>query len=1152
MTTIGIIGASIVEGGSTNLLTFTISLTEVFTQPVTLKCSTGNGSAVSGQDYTASNSTLIFQPGETVQTINIVILNNETLNNGINEPDETFLVNVFIPRNTFLNPSTTDILAATAIGTITDTLTASSTTILTSSIENLTLTGTSNINGTGNNSDNILTGNSGNNLLDGGFAGDDTLNGGSGGDTLRGNLGDDTYVIDGSDNVAEDVGSGTDTIKVGFTYTLQNNFDNLMLTGSSAINGTGNSLDNSLTGNSANNTLNGNDGNDTLIGGTGTDTLNGGLGDDTYNIDSSDVINESSGNDTVEARFTYSIATRSSLENITLIGTGKIDATGNSGNNVLTGNSNGNLLTGGTGNDSLNGASGVDTLKGEAGDDTYVLDIGKDSIDLVTETASNGIDTVQTNFSYTIGNNLERLVLTGSDDIDGIGNSLANTLVGNEGDNLLDGLTGADIMTGGAGNDIYIVESSGDNVTENAGSSGGSDTIQSSLNFDLVTKGVNVEILILTGAATTGYGNSLNNSLIGNSLNNTLSESTVISFNDTLDGGIGIDTMTGGTGNDKYIVDNVADVVVESSILINEIDSVEASVSYTLSANVENLTLTGTANLNGTGNVSNNRLTGNTGNNSLIGNDGNDSLDGGDGNDTLTSGEGNDTLNGGTGADSLTGGNGDDLYIVDYFKDSFTEAANAGTDTIQSSVTRALNDNVENLTLTGTGDLNGYGNNLNNIIIGNGGINTLDGGDGNDDIDGGADNDFIIGGLGNDTLDGSTGGIDTLIGGLGDDLYYVGLPEDVITEDSSQGIDHVFSTATTYTLSANLENLTLIGSNNNGTGNELANQITGSSGDNVIDGGGGNDTMTGGLGDDTYILNSSSDIVSETSDLNSEIDTVLSLFSYTLTPNLENLILTESAINGTGNDSNNVLIGNASNNNLSSGYGDDILDGGIGSDTLVGGAGNDTYIVDNAEDDLIESSGNGLDNAQSYIDYTLAANIENLVLLGTDNLNGTGNSLNNILTGNSANNTLRGSTGDDRLIGNSGNDILIGQGGNDTLTGGLGSDQFNYNTGVAYSAADLGSDRITVFNRTEGDKIALGQTTFGLNSSTGNGFSVASEFASVANDILAKASSAKIVYSSENGNLFYNANGTTVGGEDIITTLDNEPSSLTASDFIIV
>ncbi len=175
-----------------------------------------------------------------------------------------------------------------------------------------------------------------------------------------------------------------------------------------------------------------------------------------------------------------------------------------------------------------------------------------------------------------------------------------------------------------------------------------------------------MENLTLIGVANiNGTGNSNNNVIIGNSGNNILSglagNDTLIGDdgNDTLNGGTGIDNMDGGFGNDTYIVDAVGDIAAEVD---GGVDSVQASVSYTLSTNLENLRLTDAANINGTGNSNNNVITGNSGNNILIGLAGNDTLLGNDGNDTLNGGTGIDNINGGAGKDTMSGADGNDIY----------------------------------------------------------------------------------------------------------------------------------------------------------------------------------------------------------------------------------------------------------------------------------------------------------------------------------------------------------------------------------------------------------------------------------------------------------------------------------------------------------
>ncbi|MFO0018089.1 MAG: beta strand repeat-containing protein, partial [Synechococcaceae cyanobacterium] len=306
-----------------------------------------------------------------------------------------------------------------------------------------------------------------------GFEGNDTLNGGAGIDTLIGGLGNDTYIVDSTtDTISEDLGAGIDTVESSVTYTLGANLDNLILTGTAAINGTGNALNNTLTGNTADNILTGGDGNDTLDGRSGNDTLIGGTGNDTFVLDSpADVIieNPSEGTDSVSAAFSYTLA--ADLENLTLTGTAAINGTGNALNNTLTGNTANNILYGG---------AGIDTLIGGLGNDTYIID---STTDTITEDLGAGIDTVQSSVTYTLGANLDNLILSGTAAINGTGNTLNNTLTGNTADNILNGGAGIDTLIGGLGNDTYIINSTTDTITEDLGA--GIDTVQSSVTYTL-------------------------------------------------------------------------------------------------------------------------------------------------------------------------------------------------------------------------------------------------------------------------------------------------------------------------------------------------------------------------------------------------------------------------------------------------------------------------------------------------------------------------------------------------------------------------------------------------------------------------------------------------------------------------------------------
>src|SRR5882724_8266812 len=555
-----------------------------------------------------------------------------------------------------------------------------------------------------------------------GGGGNDTLDGGTGNDAMAGGLGDDSYAIDSSsDSITEAVGGGIDTVQSTIAYVLGANLENLVLLGSASIGGTGNAADNSLTGNSGDNTLDGktgadtmaggagndtylvdsladqivegsgggsdetrstvaltaatafvenytflgttavnfsgNSGDDTLIGGAGADSLTGGAGNDTFVIDSAtDKISETGSDtgDTVQATIAIdlNLVAFAGIENVRLTGTAAINATGSGVANHLIGNDGANVL---------DGRGGVDTLEGGKGNDTYLVD---NSADSVIEVAGGGTDTVKSTVAYTLADPfVENLtLLAGAGAIGGTGNDLANVITGNESVNLLDGGAGNDTLVGGLGDDTYLVNAAGDVITEAA--SAGIDTAQSTAaSYTLAT---NVENLVLLAGAATGNGNSAANVITGNDGDNLLDGKGGAdrldggAGADTLIGGSGAHTLVGGTGADHYVVNNITDYVDESTGAGRDVDSVESSITYNLTANgttvkgdIENLTLTGTSAINGTGNALHNVITGNAAANILDGGAGNDTLIGAAGNDTLIGGNGNDQIDVSIGNDAV-------------------------------------------------------------------------------------------------------------------------------------------------------------------------------------------------------------------------------------------------------------------------------------------------------------------------------------------------------------------------------------------------------------------------------------------------------------------------------------------------------------------
>ncbi|HVR68526.1 MAG TPA: M10 family metallopeptidase, partial [Verrucomicrobiae bacterium] len=593
-----------------------------------------------------------------------------------------------------------------------------------------------------------------------------------------------------------------------------------------------------------------------------------------------------------------------------------------------------------------------------------------------------------------------------------VGNEFSNKLIGGLGnDTMVDG-DGADTVTGGRGNDLYVVDDLGGSLAEDeSGKLGGIDLVQSSVTFAL---GQNFENLTLTGVGNTGgTGNELANILIGNAGNN------------TLDGGSLGDKMSGGAGNDVYVIDDAADIVVESLAgSAGGVDRVESKLGLTLGANLENLTLTGSDDVAGKGNGLFNEILGNDGGNNLLGFAGND---------TLTGGAGSDTVDGGVGADKLTGGDGDDLYIQDSALDIISESGATLNDELRTN--QAFSDTIagiEHYNFLGGKAVNFTADDQDNRISGTKLADTLSG----------------LGG--DDTLIGGAGG-DSLSGGEGDDVYGVDNKLDRIGDTG--GIDAVQS-AVAYTLGAGLDNLTLTGMAANGTGNEIGNEIVGNALANKLDGAGGNDSLTGGFGNDVYYVDSDGDDVIETDPTaKGGIDTIVSKVDYALGDFEENLTLdaTGGGKLATGNELNNVLIGNGLANRL---------DGGDGKDKMAGLGGDDTYVVDGTGDivtETLKGDAGGTDTVESEINYMLGANLENLTLIGIGDISGTGNGMENILTGNDGDNLLNGGAGADKMSGGKGDDIYVQDNKDDVITesGGDANDELRTNQALANVLAGI-------------------------------------------------------------------------------------------------
>ncbi len=864
-----------------------------------------------------------------------------------------------------------------------------------------------------------------------------------------------------------------------------------------------------------------------LDGGAGADTMIGGYGDDTYVIDNpGDVVIETGvgrhgtdySNDTVETPFESSLAQFPNIENITLVGSAAVNATGNAAANRLDGSQN----------------AAINRLTGGAGDDTYVVGIG----DLVVELAGEGNDTVV--IAATIGSparltdyaNVENLRLAGNvGNLDAEGDAGPNTLIGSLGNNRLSGGDGDDQIFDQYAGDLMHYPTriavadkdwlSGGNGDDVLVSYGGNDTLEGGAGDDSLTVyGLQSSYGGMASSVVTvrtGFGGGHDTLRRYNDPSNAY----VVDFS----AGVGLGDVRLASQGDTLSVALFDGTSLEMFAAADPADALRLapglSLSFQFADGVRLDPLQVQALLRSldrsTPTEFDDVLVGGNGddvihalggNDVVVGAGGNDFLDGGSGNDRLYGGSGADTLVGGAGGDFLVGGSGADVYRFarGFGQDTIDDMGAVGgvddgaIDAVEFDASIAVADVAVYrlvdgsspvglvLALPSSGDsvdlrntyASGTSGAIEQVRFANGTqwdlvaakarIAGEMGGNGNDTLTGTAGADVLDGRAGNDVMSG--------LGG--DDTYHVDSYGDQVVEVSNGGTDTVVSTID-YTLPANVERLRLAGTAGlRGTGNSLANVLTGNAGANRLDGAAGADTMSGGAGSDTYVVDNNGDVVIELDEIG--IDTVESSITYTLGANVENLILIGTGrISGTGNALNNILIGNFGVNSLNGGAGDDRLDGGASADSMTGGSGDDTYVVDTANDKTVELAGGGFDTVESSISWTLAAETERLFLTGSSALNGTGNASNNWLIGNDAANALNGGAGSDILLGRGGDDSLTDSAGNNAFDGGSGNDVLRAAAGNDFLAGGAGSDTLTLgggadvvgFNRGDGNDTIL-------------------------------------------------------------------------------
>ena len=439
---------------------------------------------------------------------------------------------------------------------------------------------------------------------------------------------------------------------------------------------------------------------------------------------------------------------------------------GDSGNDTIQGGGGPDVMDGGEGVNTMNGNAGDDTIyfktwdivNGGAGYDTAILTHGNAlSMDLTAKglesvIASSGADTISAG-AATVGTTIDGRA--GNDVITGA--AYGDVLIGGLGNDTVNAGGGDDLVTGGDGNDYVSGESGNDNIMGGDG-------------VDYVYGGLG---------------------------------------NDILDGGAGNDGLYGGAGNDEFVIDSVADYIVEN--VSEGIDTIRTSLTYyTIGANVENLAYTGTAAFVGLGSVIANSISGGGANDALYAYGGNDTVYGGGGHDTIAGDAGNDSLFGGDGSDTLSelfdsvgsgndyfdGGNGVDLMYAAAGNDSVY----GGTDTANNYADLGLGDDAY-FGSAGTDTV--LGRSGNNSLTGNAGADSLYGEDGNDSIYGGAGIDVLSGAAGNDSLDGGAdndqlvgdAGTDILLGGGGVDILYGGADADTLNGGTGGNVDALYGGA---------------------------------------------------------------------------------------------------------------------------------------------------------------------------------------------------------------------------------------------------------------------------------------------------------------------------------------------------------------------